>query len=471
MEEFDLIVIGSGQGGGPLASAFASEGRRVALVERKHVGGTCVNEGCTPTKTMVASARAAWMAGRTGEYGVLGVSPGVDMRRVRERKRAIVDQFREGGERRLHRAGVMIVDGEGCFTGPRTVRVTSASRVRTLRAPIVVINAGLRPRVPALPGLDSIAWLDSTSIMELDVVPDHLLILGGGYVGVEFAQMFRRFGSGVTMVQRGAQLLAREDRDIADAVAEILLEDGIDIRVDAELVSVERSRHRGGGIRAMLRSGDETETIQASHLLIATGRAPNTEGLDLAEAGVELDEDGFIRVDDRLATTADGIYAMGDITGGPAFTHISYDDFRILRANLLDDDTGVSRTTTGRVVPYTVFMDPQLGRVGIIEQQARAAGRAVRVARMPMSHVARALEVDEPRGVMKVVVDAGSDRLLGAAILGIEGGELASMIQIAMLGELPYTALRDGIFAHPLLAESFNNLFTAMDRDSPKRAS
>lgn len=471
MEEFDLIVIGSGQGGGPLASAFASEGRRVALVERKHVGGTCVNEGCTPTKTMVASARAAWMAGRAGEYGVLGVSPGVDMRRVRERKRAIVDQFREGGERRLHRAGVMIVDGEGCFTGPRTVRVTSASRVRTVRAPIVVINAGLRPRVPALPGLDSIAWLDSTSIMELDVVPDHLLILGGGYVGVEFAQMFRRFGSGVTMVQRGAQLLAREDRDIADAVAEILLEDGIDIRVDAELVSVERSPKRGGGIRAMLRSGDETETIQASHLLIATGRAPNTEGLGLAEAGVELDEDGFIRVDDRLATTADGIYAMGDIKGGPAFTHISYDDFRILRANLLDDDTGVSRTTTGRVVPYTVFMDPQLGRVGITEQQARAAGRAVRVARMPMSHVARALEVDEPRGVMKVVVDAGSDRLLGAAILGIEGGELASMIQIAMLGELPYTALRDGIFAHPLLAESFNNLFTAMDRDSPKRAS
>jgi pyruvate/2-oxoglutarate dehydrogenase complex dihydrolipoamide dehydrogenase (E3) component len=471
MEEFDLIVIGSGQGGGPLASAFASEGRRVALVERKHVGGTCVNEGCTPTKTMVASARAAWMAGRAGEYGMLGVSPGVDMRRVRERKRAIVDQFREGGERRLHRAGVMIVDGEGCFTGPRTVRVTSASRVRTLRAPIVVINAGLRPRVPALPGLDSIAWLDSTSIMELDVVPDHLLILGGGYVGVEFAQMFRRFGSGVTMVQRGAQLLAREDRDIADAVAEILLEDGIDIRVDAELVSVERSPKRGGGIRAMLRSGDETETIQASHLLIATGRAPNTEGLGLAETGVELDEDGFIRVDDRLATTADGIYAMGDIKGGPAFTHISYDDFRILRANLLDDDTGVSRTTTGRVVPYTVFMDPQLGRVGITEQQARAAGRAVRVARMPMSHVARALEVDEPRGVMKVVVDAGSDRLLGAAILGIEGGELASMIQIAMLGELPYTALRDGIFAHPLLAESFNNLFTAMDRDSPKRAS
>ncbi|HET6679718.1 MAG TPA: mercuric reductase [Gemmatimonadaceae bacterium] len=468
MEEFDLIVIGSGQGGGPLASAFANGGHRVALVERKHVGGTCVNEGCTPTKTMVASARAAWMAGRASEYGVLGGRPRVEMRRVRERKRAIVDQFREGGERRLRRAGVMIVEGEGRFTGSRTVRVTSASRARTLRAPLVVINAGLRPRVPALSGLESIAWLDSTSIMELDVVPRHLLVLGGGYVGVEFAQMFRRFGSHVTMVQRGEQLLPREDRDIADAVAEILLEDGLDIRVGAELEAVERSARRGGGIRAMLRSGDDTETIEASHLLIATGRVPNTEGLGLAEAGVEMDADGFIRVDDRLATTAEGTYAMGDIKGAPAFTHISYDDFRILRANLLENDSGVSRSSADRIVPYTMFMDPQLGRVGITEEEARAAGTAVRVARMPMSHVARALEVDEPRGVMKVVVDAGSDRMLGAAILGIEGGELASMIQVAMLGDLPYTALRDGIFAHPLLAESFNNLFTALDRDSPR---
>lgn len=486
MEEFDLIVIGSGQGGGPLASAFADAGRRVVLVERAHVGGTCVNEGCTPTKTMVASARVAWMARRAGEYGVMGASPRMEMRRVRERKRSIVHQFRSGAVQRLRDTGVTLVEGEGCFTGPRTVRVAASSGERTLRAPIVVINAGLRPGAPPVRGLDSVPWLDSTSVMELELVPPHLLVVGGGYVGVEFAQMFRRFGSRVTMVQRGAQLLAREDRDIADAVAAILRDDGIDVRLESGLGAVEPgsglvlsapgsglvltgpAKHGDAGVRAILRSGEHPETLEASHLLIAAGRVPNTESLGLKAAGVETDSRGFIRVDEQLATTASGIYAMGDITGGPAFTHVSYDDFRILRANLLDGGSSPPRTTTDRIIPYTVFMDPQLGRVGLTEHDARATGRGVRVATMPMSHVARALEVDETRGLMKVVVDSASDRILGAAILGIEGGELASMLQVAMLGDLPYTALRDGIFAHPLLAESFNNLFAALDRESPK---
>jgi pyruvate/2-oxoglutarate dehydrogenase complex dihydrolipoamide dehydrogenase (E3) component len=320
-----------------------------------------------------------------------------------------------------------------------------------------VINAGARPAIPALPGIDTVPVLTSTSIMELDTLPDHLLVLGGGYIGLEFGQMFRRFGSRVTVVQRGPRLLAREDADIADAVATILREDGIEVLLETDARRV--ARGAAGTVEVTVHGPGGERTLTGSHLLAAAGRAPNTDTLNLPATGVATDRRGFIRVDERLATNVPGIYAVGDIVGGPAFTHISYDDFRILRANLI---AGGDATTTGRLVPYTVYIDPQLGRVGLGEEEARQQGRNIRVATMPMAYVARALEVDETRGLMKAVIDADTDQILGFACLGIEGGEVMSIVQMAMQGHLPYTTLRDAIFAHPTLAESLNNLFSSL---------
>jgi pyruvate/2-oxoglutarate dehydrogenase complex dihydrolipoamide dehydrogenase (E3) component len=459
-ERYDAIIIGTGQAGGPLATALAGAGWTVAVIEREHVGGTCINVGCTPTKTMVASARTAYLARRSADYGVHTAPMWIDMVRVRQRKRDIVESFRSSSQQRLASAsGVDLLMGTARFTGPRSVEVgLNSGELRQLSADTIFINTGDRPAIPALPGLDTVPFLDSTTIMELDAVPEHLLILGGGYIAVEFGQMFRRFGSTVTIVQRGPQLLAREDADVAAAVAAILREDGITILLESEAQRVERAD--GGPVRVVARTPDGERTLEGSRLLVAVGRLPNTEDLNLAAAGVETDRGGYIRVNERLETTAPGIYALGDVKGGPAFTHISYDDFRIIRANLLE---GGHRATTDRLVPYTVFMDPQLGRVGLSEREAHEQGRRVRIATMPMSHVARALEVDEPRGVMKAVVDAETDKILGCAVLGIEGGELMAMAEIAMMGGLRYTALRDGIFAHPTLAESFNNLFATLD--------
>jgi pyruvate/2-oxoglutarate dehydrogenase complex dihydrolipoamide dehydrogenase (E3) component len=294
--------------------------------------------------------------------------------------------------------------------------------------------------------------------MELDTAPEHLLILGGGYVGIEFGQMFRRFGSAVTVVQRGPQLLGREDRDIAEAVAAIMREVGIDVLLESDAVSV--ARGKDGVIQLTVRTAAGERTIAGSHLLAAAGRAPNTEALNLPAAGVNTDKRGAIPVNERLETNVPGIYALGDVSGGPAFTHISYDDFRIIRANLIEHGNA---STKGRMVPYTVFIDPQLGRIGLGEDEARQRGQNIKVARMPMSHVARALEVDESRGMMKAIVDPATEQILGAAILGIEGGEIMAMLQIAMMGGVKYTALRDGIFAHPTLAEAFNNLFGSFE--------
>ena len=456
--EYDVIVIGSGQAGGPLAGAFAKAGRRTALVEREHVGGTCINEGCTPTKTMVASARVAHLVRRAADYGVDVPAPVIDMVRVRERKRDIVRSFRDGSVRRLESAGVDLIAGEARFIGGKTLSVNGRNGEHTLDAPCIVINTGARPARPRVPGADAVDVLDSTSIMELDRVPDHLLVVGGGYIGLEFAQMFVRFGARVTIVQRDGQLLPREDVDIAGAVAEILREDGVEVLLNAQPSRLDRWADDGARVTVAQRQ-DEC-TLDASHVLYAAGRVPNTDMLDLAAAGVETDAHGYIRVDGRLETTAPGVHAVGDVKGGPAFTHISYDDYRVLRTNLID---GGSATIADRLVPYTVFTDPQLGRVGLTEREARDAGRSVRVARMPMGHVARALETDESRGLMKVVVDAGTDRILGCAVLGIEGGETMSALQVAMMGDMPFTALRDGVFAHPTLAESFNNLFDAFD--------
>jgi len=456
-DQYQAIVIGSGQAGTPLCTALADTGLRTALIERQHVGGTCVNEGCTPTKTMVASGRVAYLARRGADYGIRTGDIRVDMERVRQRKRDIVNSFRNGSQRRLEKtANLDLIFGEASFTGPKSVLVRLRDGgQRTLDGEKIFINAGARPSVPALDGLKDIPFLDSTSIMELDTVPEHLIVLGGGYVGLEFGQMFRRFGSRVTIVHRHPQLLPREDTDVAREIEKILTEDGIELLLESRALKVSRD---GTNIGLQNETKQGVPTLTGSHLLVATGRTPNTDSLNITAAGIETDAQGYIKTNAQLETNVSGVYALGDIKGGPAFTHISYDDYRVIRSNLLE---GGHASIAGRLIPYTVFIDPQLGRVGLTEAEAQANRMDVEIAKIPMSRVARALEVDESRGFMKAVVDTKTRQVLGAAVLGIEGGELLAMIQLAMMGQVPYTALRDGIFAHPTLAESLNNLFLA----------
>jgi pyruvate/2-oxoglutarate dehydrogenase complex dihydrolipoamide dehydrogenase (E3) component len=458
-EKFDVIIIGTGQGGGPLSTAFGKAGRRVAIVERGDVGGTCINTGCTPTKTMVASARVAHLARRGGDYGVRIGEISVDMKVVRQRKRDIVDSFRSGSESRIVASeGVELIMGEAAFVGQKEVDVNlNAGGTRQLAADTIIIDTGTRPAEPPLEGLSGVLWLDSTSIMELDEVPEHLLVIGGGYVGLEFGQMFHRFGSHVTIVQRGPRLLTREDADVAEELLKILREDGLDILMETGANRV--AQGGDGRIHLHVRGPEGERELVGTHLLVATGRVPNTDQLRLEKTGVRMDERGYIPVNDRLETNVPGIYAIGDVNGGPQLTHISWDDFRVVRANLLE---GGNKSTKERMVPYTVFTDPQLGHVGIGEEEARRQGREIKVAKMPISSVARVLEVDEPRGFLKVIVDAGSGQILGCAMLGIEGGELMGMIEIAMMGKLTAADLRDGVYAHPTLTEAMNNLFSSI---------
>ena len=458
-EQFDIIIVGAGQAGGPLATALAGAGRNTALIEREHAGGTCINEGCTPTKTMIASGHAAYIARRSSDYGVHTGAISVDMSKVRDRKRDIVTSWRAGSEQQL--TGVehlTYVRGEARFTGPHALTIALPDgTTRDMTAETVVLNVGARPAVPPIDGLDTVPFLNSTTVMELDVVPDHLLVLGGGYIGVEFGQLFRRLGSRVTVIQHGAHLLPKEDTDVSEAVEDIFREDGIALLLQSKVTGVARSTtENAGGITLTVETPDGTHALSGSHLLVAVGRTPNADSLNLAAAGVATDKRGNVPVNERLETNVPGIYALGDMNGGPAFTHISYDDFRILRANLIE---GGHATTTGRLVPQTVFIDPQLGRVGMSENDAKQAGKAYKIAKMPMSNVARAAEVDETRGFMKALVDPVSNQILGCAILGIEGGEMMAMMQIAMMGNLPYTTLQNAIFAHPTLAESLNNLW------------
>jgi pyruvate/2-oxoglutarate dehydrogenase complex dihydrolipoamide dehydrogenase (E3) component len=452
---YDAVVIGSGQAGTPLSQVLASAGMRTALVEREHIGGTCINEGCTPTKTMVASGRVAYLARRGADYGVQIGSLRVDMLRVRKRKRDIVDLFRDGSQKRIEQTrNLDLIFGTAEFTGPNAIVIRDKKgHERVLTAGRFFINAGCRPSVPQIVGLKDVPFLDSTSIMELNAVPEHLLVLGGGYVGLEFGQLFRRLGSRVTIIQSGGGLLSGEDADLAAAVAQILKEDGIQILLDSR---TEKAARLGSRVHLKIRTGGKMHSIEGSHLLVATGRIPNSDTLNVSAAGIDTDARGFIEVNGKLETSAKNIYALGDIKGGPAFTHISYDDFRIIRKNLLEKGNA---STADRLLPYTLFIDPQLGRVGLSETEARLQNRAIRVAKMPMNYVARALEVNESRGFIKAVVDSKSGQILGAAVLGIEGGEIMSQIQIAMLGKLPYTVLQNAVFAHPTLSESLNNLF------------
>ena len=456
---YDAIVIGAGQAGDPLSIALAQDGWKTAIVERVHVGGTCVNEGCTPTKTMVASARVAYISRRGADYGVQTGPVSVDMTRVLQRKRDIVERFRGHNLRRIETTeGLDLLMGEASFTGPKTLEVRlNNGELRQLTASSIFINAGARPAKPSIHGIEDVYTLDSTSIMELDRVPEHLLVVGGGYVGLEFGQMFRRFGSQVTIIQRGVYLLTREDPDVAGEVANIMREDGLEVLLETKPMHVEQSAHDAISMVVQTKTGERILT--GSHLLMAAGRIPNTDWLNLDAAGVQIDKRGFIQVNERLETNVPGIYALGDMKGGPAFTHIARDDARIIRNNLLEKENA---SIHKRLLPYTVFIDPQLGRIGLSETDARAQGRNIRVATMPMKSVNRALEVGEPRGFMKAVVDADTGQILGATVLGIEGGEIMAMLEVAMIGKVPYTVLRDSVFAHPTLAESLNDLFSAL---------
>lgn len=458
-EHYDAIMIGTSQGGRFLPVELAKSGQKVALVERGPIGGVCVNTGCTPTKTMVASARLAYQARRGAEYGVRVGPVSVDLAAVRDRKRAMVAGARQNYASRLAQDGLDLIEGEAHFTGPNTVEIAlTDGATRQITAPVVVIDTGTRPKPPAIPGAGDVPVLDSTSLMELDELPEHLVILGGGYIGLEFGQMFRRFGSEVTIVQRGVRLLTVEDEDVADEVADILRDDGITVLTSSTPVRVEQAD--GDHVRLTVRSEDGERQLEGSHLLSAIGRIPNTDALNPDAAGIRLDAHGFIEVDEYLESNVPGVYAMGDVTGPPAFTHSSYDDYRILHANLIKHEKA---STRDRIVPYAVFIDPQLGRAGMTEREARAQGRTIRVAKLPMNAVVRALETGETRGFMKAIVDDDSGQILGCAVLGSEGGEIMTMIQVAMLGNLTYKDMADAIFTHPLLAEGLNSLFAMFD--------
>jgi pyruvate/2-oxoglutarate dehydrogenase complex dihydrolipoamide dehydrogenase (E3) component len=458
-QHYDAIVIGTSQGGRFLPADLAKAGQKVALVERGQLGGVCVNTGCTPTKTMVASARLAYQARRGAEYGVRVGPVSVDLAAVRERKRAMVAGARQNYASLQAQDGLDLIEGEASFTGPKTIEVAlTDGGTRQISAPVVVIDTGTRPKTPAIAGAKDVPVLDSTSIMELDELPEHLIILGGGYIGLEFGQMFRRFGSEITIIQSAARLMMTEDEDVADEVAAILRDDGITVLTSSTPVRVDAAA--GGRLLLTVRTEDGEQQIEGSHLLSAIGRVPNTDTLKPEAAGIRLNDHGSIEVDEYLKTSVPGVYAMGDVKGGPGFTHLSYDDYRILHANLIRNEKA---STRDRIVPYTVFIDPQLGRAGMTEREASAQERAVRVAKLPMSAVIRAIETGETRGFMKAIVDADTGQILGCAVLGSEGGEVMTMIQVAMLGKLTYTAMADAIFTHPLLAEGVNTLFAMFD--------
>ncbi|KAH7383059.1 mercuric reductase [Cadophora sp. MPI-SDFR-AT-0126] len=477
---FQALIIGSGQAGTPLATAFATAGQKTALIDRAHIAGCCVNEGCTPTKTLIASGRAAYLTRRGQDYGIhtnsatSGSKDGkneviVDMQRVRERKREIVDSFRGGSEKRVANAGVTVLMGSASFVDAKTVKVTmnDDGNEKLVTADKIFINVGERPAPPSLPGvenLDPSIVLDSTSIQELDVVPDHLVVIGGGYVGVEFAQYMCRLGAKVSIVQRGKQLLPREDEDVAGTLLDILTQDGITTHLSSSTASIAPSPTTSG-FTLTLKTPTGAVEVQGSHILFAAGRIPNTDSLNLAAASISVNSKGYIVTNPFLETSATDIYALGDVKGPPAFTHISYDDFRILKSNLLlppsPDKPLLTTKTREDIVPYVVYTDPQLAHIGLHEAEARAKfpDKQIKVAKMPMSYVARALETDESRGVMKAVVEGDEGRILGFTCLGMEGGEVMAVVQMAMLAGARYEVLQEAVWAHPSLAESLNNLW------------
>ncbi|WP_413988833.1 FAD-containing oxidoreductase [Labrys okinawensis] len=439
---FDAIIIGAGQAGPSLAGRFSAAGQTVAVIERKHVGGTCVNTGCMPTKTLVASAYAAHLARRADDYGVaLSGSVGVDMKKIWARKQNVTMASRTGLETWLGgMAGCSLIRGHARFTGPHAIDVNG----ETLTAPKIFLNVGGRAHVPELSGLGDIDYLTNTSVVELDTLPRHLVVIGGSYIALEFAQMYRRFGSDVTVIERGPRLASREDEDISAAIREILEKEGIAIRLGAEDI---RFKRRGGEAAVVLGGSEE---ILASHVLVAVGRVPNTDDLGLDKAGVATDKRGFITVDDQLRTNVEGIWALGDCNGKGAFTHTSYNDYEIAAANLFDDDP---RRVSDRITAYALYIDPPLGRIGLTETEVRKSGVKALIGKRPMTRVGRAVEKGETQGFMKVIVDAESHAILGAAILGVGGDEVVHGLLDGMYAHALSSTIQRAVHIHPTVSE------------------
>jgi pyruvate/2-oxoglutarate dehydrogenase complex dihydrolipoamide dehydrogenase (E3) component len=460
MKKFDALIIGSGQAGTPLSRKLAKLGWKVALIEKEAVGGTCVNVGCTPTKTMIASAKIAYDISKAAEFGIHVGTATVDIKKVLARKDKVVESARSGSQKGLETTdNLELIFGTATFTGAKEIKVAfNNGGEETFTADHIFINAGARPVIPAIEGLSEIEYLTSTTIMELQEVPEHLLVLGGSYVGLEFGQMYRRFGSKVTIVESNSRFLPKEDEDIADSIRNFLEEEKISIKAGGQIQLLKKDAH---GIAATLKIGKGEEVVHCSHVLLAAGRESNADLLKVEVAGIAVDDRGFIKVDNDLQTNVKGIFALGDIKGGPAFTHISYNDYLLVYKFVVDHQ---KIDYHNRQVPYTMFTDPQLGRVGVTEKEAREKGLKVRVATLPMSHVARAIETGDTRGMMKAVVDAASGEILGVAVLGQQGGEVMTVLQMAMLGSIKWQQVRELPIAHPLYAESLNNLFMQLDK-------
>jgi pyruvate/2-oxoglutarate dehydrogenase complex dihydrolipoamide dehydrogenase (E3) component len=454
-ERIEILVLGSGAGGKLLAWHMARSGRRTAVVERRWIGGSCPNVNCLPSKNEIQSAKVASLVRHGAEYGAKTGRVEIDMATVRGRKRSMVDQQIAAHRHNYKASGAELIMGSGRFVAPKTLEVQlNDGGARLLVGDRVFINVGTHAAIPGVPGLEAARPLTNIEALELDYLPPHLIVLGGGYVGLELAQAYRRFGSRVTVIEHGPQLISREDPDVSQALQHILSDEGIQFLVGAEILRVEG--RSGGEVVLIARTSSGEQKIEGSDILVAAGRIPNTADIGLDKAGVEVDAHGFVRVNERLQASAPEVWAIGECAGSPQFTHVSEDDFRIIRDNL----AGGSRSTRDRLVPYCMFTDPQLARVGLSEADARRQGIDVRVARLPMSSVLRAQTTGETQGFMKALIDARHDRILGFTMIGAEAGEVVAAVQAAMLAELPYSRLRDAVLAHPTMAEGLGPLLS-----------
>ena len=456
VEEYDLVILGSGTGGTVAAWTFAGKGQRVAVIERKYVGGSCPNIACLPSKNVIHSAKVASYFRRSEEFGIPRRDFAVDMRAVRERKRRMVSYWNNVYLDNYKKSGAEFILGSGRFLSPKTIEtILPDGRTRRLRGKNVIINTGTRAMRESVPGLNEAQPLTHIEALEVDQLPEHLLVIGGGYVGLELAQAMRRFGSKVTVLDRNNRLMNREDDDVSEALQDLFQDEGIEIVLKAKLRRV--SGRSGQSVTLVIEQGGQEKTLQGSHLLLAAGRTPNTEGIGLDLAGVEFTDRGYIKVNERLATTAPGVWAIGEVAGSPQFTHVSMDDFRVVH----DSITGGKRVTTGRLIPYCMFTDPELAHIGLSEKEANAQGIAYRLFKIPMAAVMRATTMSETRGFLKALVEVNTDRILGFTGFGVDAGEILASVQIAMLAGLPYIALRDAILTHPTLVEGLIPLFSS----------
>jgi pyruvate/2-oxoglutarate dehydrogenase complex dihydrolipoamide dehydrogenase (E3) component len=456
-EEFDLVILGGGTGSTVAAWIFAAKGQRVAVVDRKYIGGSCPNIACLPSKNIIHTAKVASYVRRSSDYGIAHDSFALNMAAVRDRKRRMVSDLNQAYLDNYKKTGAELIFGSGRFIAPRTVEVAlSDGTLRRLRGANVIISTGTHAALEPIPGLAQAQPLTHIEALELDRVPGHLLVIGGGYIGIELSQAFRRFGSRVSVIERNDRLLHREDEDVSAALDALFADEGFEVVPNARIKNI--SGKSSESVRIVIEQKGVEKVLEGSHLLVAAGRTPNTEGIGLDLAGVEVTDRGFLKVNEKLQTTAEGVWAIGEVAGSPQFTHISIDDFRVVHDNL----TGGSRVTTGRIVPFCVFTDPELAQIGLNETQAKARGVGHRLFKIPGDAVLRARTLGETRGFLKALVETDSDRILGFTMFGIDAGDVMTSVQIAMIGGLPYTALRDSILVHPTMAEGLSPLFSSV---------